>query len=507
MHQVQLSPAPPSLVSHNVALSTLYATLPGAAYQCTIEAPWAFSDISAGVEELTGYPPAAFLSGGLTWGAITHPDDLGSLAMAVKAALREHQPFSASYRIRCKNGEEKWVSERGKGVCDQAHEQTSIVGFIHDVTLQKRTVEKLREVQSHNKWLLEVTEHFSWTTDAVGRAIDVSDKFFESLGVSREDALSTIWTQALHPEDVQATIEDWTIAINSGAPLDQRFRLRQLTGEYRWYRAQGAPVRDATGRILKWQGTTQDINNQVEGELGLAALNARAVHHSHGHAMHIMAATLAHELNQPLAAAANYVEVSASLNDRFAGPNVARVGEGLKNAAEQIHRAGKIIHRVRALVRDEHPTLEITSTRALFDRTEMMFRATGSCPALAVSYTVGRGARRIAVDKIQIEQVLLNLLRNACEAMVHLASPVMEVSAEGHGERLVKITVSDAGCGLSEEARAGLFTAYGHSSSGGLGVGLSVSRTIVEAHGGRIWVESNPNVKTSFMFTVPIAAD
>lgn len=487
------------------ALATMLSNLPGAAYECSLDAPWTMIYLSAGVQALTGYPPQIFTNGELAWGDITHPDDLPPLQSIVDEAIRAGRQFSASYRIRCASGEDKWVLERGEAVYSPSGAPTTIVGFIGDITHQKHMEQRREESKNHYKSAMELNKHFPWAADAQGAVVEMSNKFLEYVGLPRDQAVGDGWLQAVHPDDVDPTVEYCSAAISSGTPIDLRFRIRNVSGEYRWCRARGAPRKNTDGAVVRWHGTSEDIDRQVKAEIKFAGAQVELMHVSQAMAMSVMAATIAHELNQPLAAASNYLTASSRLVGAHLGPGSTEIEHGLNETAQQIHRAGEIIRRMRALVRHDQSKRKLVSIEVMVRRVAILLEASGTCQGPDLTISIRRGAGKIAVDQIQIEQVLLNLLRNACNAMSHLTSPAIEVAAEREGASAVKVTIKDVGKGLSNEIKDQLFTAYGHSSSEGLGVGLSISRTIVEAHGGRIWAENNPDVGASFMFTVPLA--
>jgi PAS domain S-box-containing protein len=505
MHSARSLPDPVPLAGSQRALSTLLANLPGAAYECAIDAPWPISYVSSGVRELTGHPPEFFTQGG-TWGAITHPDDFQELKRVVDEAILARKPFVASYRIRSALGDEKWVREHGEAILSPAGDPTSIVGFICDITQQMRMEERVQEIEHHAAWVLQLEERLAWAAGASGAATELSDKFLDAIGKRREEALGWGWTEALHPEDQEALAAYWTNAIATGSPIDMRFRVRIGDEGYRWYRARGAPRRNADGVILGWHGTSENIDNQVRAEIRLEAAEAQLIHLSRDKVMHIMAATLAHEINQPLTAAANYLAVVSNLFRRSLIADDDKIRQSLRDVEQQIFRAGDIIGHVRTLVQHDGPFKKKVKLSSLLDHVTKLMKASGYCPGLKLIASIRRDAANIAVDQIQIEQVLLNLFRNACAAMSHLPAPTIDVFAETLGDCEVKVTVKDSGSGLADGARENLFVAYGYSSTNGLGAGLSICRTIVEAHGGRIWAERNAGAGMSFMFTVPLAS-
>jgi two-component system sensor kinase FixL len=212
-----------------------------------------------------------------------------------------------------------------------------------------------------------------------------------------------------------------------------------------------------------------------------------------------MATTLAHELNQPLTAVTNYLSAAQRLF--AAGNQPARVGEAMGKAADQALRAGEIIRRLREFVATgESEKQGEPLTTLVEEATALAFigaRQRGATAKLHVAPDCGL----VLVDKIQVQQVLLNLIRNAIEAVDSLARQEVTVTARREGD-MVEVSVADTGAGLAPEAEAQLFRPFVTTKRGGMGVGLSICRSIVEAHGGRIWAEPYPGGGTIFRFTL-----
>ena len=232
---------------------------------------------------------------------------------------------------------------------------------------------------------------------------------------------------------------------------------------------------------------------ELELELTQAQANA---------AMSTMAATLAHELNQPLAAAANYVAACQQIASLAAeGPQ--SLVKGLQQAETQIQRAGDIIRQARALVRRAPLEREVSSLGHMFRR---VIEAVQTSDGRGVEFEIDMApdADSIMVNAVQIEQVLLNLVRNACQAMHGAARPKVQMKAVATARGSL-IEVRDSGPGIPRDRLSALFSA-GKSSGTGLGIGLSISRTIVEAHGGNIWGQNNPEGGASFFVLLPSRA-
>jgi C4-dicarboxylate-specific signal transduction histidine kinase len=221
-------------------------------------------------------------------------------------------------------------------------------------------------------------------------------------------------------------------------------------------------------------------------------------------AMGAMAATLAHELNQPLAAAANYVGAGRRMAASLRGDTQATLITGLGEAETQIRRAGDIIRYARDLVSNPSAARQRTSLRSMTASVLKPLQASGACEALNVRTEIGPDADDLMVNRIQIEQVLLNVIRNACQAARPDEDPRIVISSKLLGEFSL-IEIRDFGPGIEARRLQALFSPGAKPSSSGLGLGLPISRTIVEAHGGKLWAENNAEGGASFFFTVPKA--
>ncbi|MGE8131463.1 ATP-binding protein [Methylobacterium sp. NPDC080182] len=246
----------------------------------------------------------------------------------------------------------------------------------------------------------------------------------------------------------------------------------------------------------------RDLTERQEADRRLRQLQAEVVHISRLSAMGEMAATLAHELNQPLTAISNFLNGGR----RFlqTGHAQDRALEAMERAAAQALRAGQIIRGVRDFVARGEGEPRMENLPALIEEAAALALVGVSESGVDVRFELDPSASVVIADKIQIQQVLLNLIRNAIEAMDgadvrHLLVASSEV------EEMAQISVDDTGPGISPEVEARLFHPFTTTKDSGMGVGLSICRTIVEAHGGRIWVEPGPRRGSSFRFTLPLA--
>jgi two-component system sensor kinase FixL len=219
-------------------------------------------------------------------------------------------------------------------------------------------------------------------------------------------------------------------------------------------------------------------------------------------AMGEMAATLAHELNQPLSAIANYMKGSRRLLESASEENVATVRDAMDKAAAQAMRAGDIIRRLRDFVARGESERVAENARKLIEEASALALVGAKNLGIRTQFQFDPQVDLVLVDKVQIQQVLLNLMRNAIEAMEGRPRRELTIAARATGSDLVTIDVTDTGAGIAPEIANQLFQPFITTKRTGMGVGLSICRTIVEAHGGQIWVEPNPKGGTIFRFTL-----
>lgn len=248
-------------------------------------------------------------------------------------------------------------------------------------------------------------------------------------------------------------------------------------------------------------GFIRDLTERQETEARLQELQAELVHISRLTAMGEMASTLAHELNQPLSAIANYIKGSRRLLD--AGTVKVEMLQGaLEKAGEQALRAGQIIRRLRDFVSRGESERRVESLSKLVEEASALALVGAKEHGIQVRFLYDPGCDLVLADKVQVQQVLLNLMRNALEAMMEAPRRQLLVKTEAAEDDMVMISVSDTGHGISAEFAPQLFTPFVTTKQHGMGVGLSISRTIIESHGGRIWAEPNPQGGAVFRFTL-----
>jgi two-component system sensor kinase FixL len=249
-------------------------------------------------------------------------------------------------------------------------------------------------------------------------------------------------------------------------------------------------------------GFIRDLTERQEVEARLQELQSELVHISRLTALGEMASALAHELNQPLSAIANYMKGSRRLLQDRTDEQSIMIREAMDKAAEQSLRAGDIIRRLRDFVARGETERRIESLKKLLEEASALALVGTRDRGVRVIYRFDPGLDLVLVDKVQIQQVILNLVRNAIESMEQSDRRELTIATERDADGMAAVKISDTGTGISPDVASQLFQPFITTKPHGLGVGLSISRTIVESHGGRITVGPNPQGGTIFRFTV-----
>ena len=257
-----------------------------------------------------------------------------------------------------------------------------------------------------------------------------------------------------------------------------------------------------SGKDRFFTGFIRDLTERQESNPACRSCNPSLIHISRLTAMGEMASTLAHELNQPLSAIANYLKGSRRLLESREDESTPLIRDALDKAAEQAVRAGQIIRRLRDFVARGESERRVENIKRLVEEASTLALVGAKDQAIRVQFDFDPSVELVLADKIQIQQILLNLIRNSVEAMQSGARRELRLSAARADNDMVRLSVADTGSGLAPEVVSQLFQPFVTTKQHGMGVGLSICRTIVESHGGQIWAEPNSSGGTVFHFTL-----
>jgi two-component system sensor kinase FixL len=408
-----------------------------------------------------------------------------------EAYLRHQQAAEAQIRILAETLETRVIA-RTVQLSDALAERADIAARLHASEEQYRLT-------------IELSNQIPWSADEDGTLVSIGERWSRMAGLPPGVATGAGWLSRVHPDDADHAAREWQDARTHGMPLDMEFRLRMPDNSYRWQRARASPRFGPDRSVLKWYGTVEDIEESRQAEMRLQAMRAELIHVSRLSAMGAMASTLAHELNQPLTAANNFLRGGRLLLERGGDLRSDELIAALNNADRCAARAGDIVRRLREMVTRGGVERRPENLATLVREACAMALLDASTRGISYRIELQDENQSVDVDRVQIQQVLINLLRNAVEALEATAAGEIIVSAhtlDGFSE----IIVSDNGPGFPEATRDRLFESFNTSKIDGMGIGLSISRTIVETHGGHISRAARDGPGAAIRFTIPNSA-
>jgi two-component system, LuxR family, sensor kinase FixL len=252
-----------------------------------------------------------------------------------------------------------------------------------------------------------------------------------------------------------------------------------------------------------YTGFIRDVTERRQTETQMREMQSELFHMSRFTALGEMASTLAHEINQPLTAISSYLKGSGRILDRMEGAQVPMLRDAVKEAADQALRAGEVIRHLREFVSRGESEREVVGLQRLVEEASALALVGAKERGVKVTFDFASSAPLVLVDRVQIQQVVLNLIRNAVEAMQEVSQRDLVIKTqEMPTDAMIEITIRDTGPGIAPEVIDKLFTPFTTTKKTGMGVGLSICRTIIESHGGKIWADSRPEEGTTFHFTL-----
>ena len=439
--------------------------------------------------------------------ALVHPEDRQARADAIQKALREGGSYEVDYRVERPDGHVCWLRSRGRVQVDGTGQPFRHRGVVLSIDEQKRAEMDLRAREAHLQSILDTVPEAMVVIDEAGLIHSFSAAAERLFGYAAHEAVGEN-VRILMPEPMRGEHDGyldryrWTrerriIGTNRVVTGQRRngstFPMELAIGEMR------------SGERVYFTGFINDLTEHQHTQARLQELQSELVHVSRLSAMGEMAAALAHELNQPLGAIANYTNGCKRLLAHPDPAAIAKTLEVLDKAAEQALRAGQIIRRLREFVARGETEKRVEPVARLIEEASALALVGAGEQGIKARVALAPDTNSVLADRVQVQQVLVNLMRNAREAMQNSERRELTVEAQPLSPDLVVIAVSDTGPGISDEVADRLFQPFVTTKATGMGVGLSICRTIVEAHGGRLTAERNGDGGATFRLTLPAA--
>lgn len=443
--------------------------------------------------------------------AVVHPDDAVSVAETLGRCVVTGESFAMRYRLRRADGVYRWMSGHAEPMREQDGRIVQWYGLSHDIDDLLATQQALHE---RERLLWQLVETLPAMIDCAapnGEPVYRSQRLRAFLGYELEELdgsgksrLTGTLDAGVHPDDVAGVKEQYAHSLLTGEPYARRHRLRRFDGEYRWVETRAAPMLNPEGAIMQWNVICLDIDGEVRAQEELRLAQGRLARASQAASLAELSASIAHEVNQPLAA----VVANSHACQRWLTadpPNMERASRIVERIIRDANGAADVVSRIRALFKQSVETGRSSTvlSSVITEVCDLMAEEAMRRHA-RIDIDIETDVPSVALDRVQIQQVLSNLIRNGIEAIDRDSSDKAIRTRVRRTDGAVQIEISDNGPGVEFPDR--IFQPFFTTKEHGMGMGLAICRSIVESHGGRLWVEKNEPRGATFIFTLPLDA-
>jgi PAS domain S-box-containing protein len=447
------------------------------------------------------------------WLQRMHPEDRDKVKQqASDRMFLQKADSDIEYRIVLPDGTVKHIHGLAHPALNPNKELVEVVGTVVDITERKTTEEALRRSESYLAQAQKLAHIGSWVWEVAERsALYLSDEWYRIYSFDPKDGMPT-WEerlQQIHPEDrvrFQAKIDR---AIEEKSEYDVEYRILNPGTPIRFIHSVGRPILSPSGELLQFVGVAMDVTELKRAEKErerLQQVQADLAHINRVSMMGELTASLAHEIKQPMFAASADAETCLRwlARDR---PDLAEAQEAALRLMKDVSRASDIINRIVSLFKKRAPQRELVDVNGVVQEMIALLRSEASRYSISIHAELTEGLPNIIADRVGIQQVLMNLTLNAIEAMKEKGTPGdLTIATRQDENRQIIVSVTDTGVGLPPGHAEEIFNTFFTSKPQGTGMGLPISRSIVESHGGRLWATSNSGPGATFQFALPLEA-
>jgi PAS domain S-box-containing protein len=432
-----------------------------------------------------------------------HSEDRPFTQAAFDNSIRDRSDFEVNCRVVRSDGTIRYIHSLAHPVFDEQLSLVEYVGTIIDITERTQFELKLRESERRFRVVLESIPHHVWSFRADGSVGYWNRRLIDYTGFTTEELRHGGWG-ALHPDDVESARAAWQEAWSKGTPYEQEQRVRGRDGQYRRFLCRGIPATDENGRVLEWLGTDTDIEDLRRAEETLHTVQAELAHMARVSTMGELAASIAHEVNQPLTA----VVANGNACVRWLAhdpPNLEEAHQALVRIVKEANRASEVVNRIRTFLKRSPPGKVLLDVNDLIRDTIALVSSEIIRNQLLLETDLATNISQLLGDRIQLQQVILNLLMNAIEATSARSDgpQTILITSQAQVPDQIVIAVRDSGAGIDATNLDQVFNPFFTTKPGGMGMGLSISRSLVEGHGGRLWAIPTERDGATFQFSLP----
>ncbi len=460
--------------------------------------------VSNGCFELCGYHRHEIESQKILWGDFTHPEDIHEVDRMVRHAANIGEPFEVEYRIIAKDGTEKWVWERGR-VVDSTEDGIAILeGFITDITDRKRSETALIRTESYARAVVESAIEAVIAIDCHGKIESFNNAAEKMFGYSFKEVRGIHCRKLMPPQFAKKFDQYFTqkLAISNWNNNEELSGRKRNGNEFPILVSISQLQND---RAEKHVVLIRDLTNQRTAEKEVREQRELLAHVDRLNTMGEMAAGIAHEISQPLTAISMYAKSGLKFLENSSSKS-DRLQEALEKLSVQAHRAGAVIERMQQMTRPRESHQEIIDCTTLIRGVHKLAEVEAQLRKFVIVLRMAEYLPKVKCDPIQIQQVVLNLLRNGMESMSYTNSSHNKIILQADLiDQKIKISIVDSGHGISRELAKQLYLPFVSTKELGMGLGLSISRSIISAHSSQLEFVNNKSDGATFFFSLPVA--
>jgi PAS domain S-box-containing protein len=439
---------------------------------------------------------------------VVHPGDSERVKQVVQHMLEHGGEYEIDYRITRPDGSIGWIASHGSVELEERGKPVLVRGVSRDVTKRKVAEEELRESEARFRTVADAAPVMIWMSSPDKLCTFFNKGWLEFTGRAIDQELGSGWAEGVHANDLDQCLEVYGTSFDARQPFTMEYRLRRNDGEYRWVLDSGIPRFGSDGTFLGYIGSCFDITERRQSELDHQLQNMELARVGRVALMGELAASLAHEVNNPIGA----MVTNANAGQRMiAGGNVENeeLSDLLADIVADGHRAREVIEGIRNMVRKEKTTRALVRVDEIIRDLLRIVKADALTRKVALTTEIDSKAGSVMADRVQLLQVLLNLTLNAFEAMSVIRSNArhLVIRADRNGEGEVLLRVRDSGPGFPSGIVDQLFEPFFSTKVGGTGMGLAIARSIIEAHGGTLSGENCDDGGACFTVRLPEAKE
>ncbi|MDK1373718.1 MULTISPECIES: PAS domain-containing sensor histidine kinase [unclassified Sinorhizobium] len=444
------------------------------------------------------------------WQRFVHPDDLERSRALWKHSLSTGEPLIDEQRVRRHDGTYRWFRDSAVASRDEHGHITAWYGTTVDIDDQRKAEAALRESEQQLRQLIDTVPALIWCATPDGKPSYLNQPLLRWTGMTQSgettgtaSQLAATIIEAVHPDDQPSFQSALSQSFKSGDPVMLKYRLRRADGNYRWIDGKAEPLRDTDGRILQWYGVCLDIHDEMQAQEAVRLADERLARALRAASLSEMSVSIAHELNQPLQA----IVANANAFQRWLRadpPNLERASRTAEWIIRDVDAAADVVNRIRALFTQAGQSRQLIQLNTVIKEVCELVSDKLQAGKIRLEIDLDPSLPSVGADRVQIEQVVINLVRNAIEAMhetpVH--ARILRIATRLRNPDMLEVAVSDRGHGIADSDR--IFEAFFTTKKDGIGMGLAICRSVVETHGGRVWAENAAGRGATVIFSLPV---